>query len=72
MLINPNTYQVIRKCPLNKGRLTCDQLNSKGRFVKELSSYEGEDLHEAFARFSNDNIITPIGWYETEEFTLKI
>lgn len=69
MLINPSTYQVIRRCPLNKGRLTCDQLKENLRFVRELASYEGSDLHEAFARFSNDDVIIPLGWYETDELT---
>lgn len=71
MLINPDTFQVIRPCPLNKGWISCDQLRFDTKFEKELGSYEGDNLANAFAHFCNENIISDTGWYESDHLTFN-
>jgi hypothetical protein len=71
MLVNPETFQVVRECPLNKGVIACDQLKWDTKFIQELGKYEGTTVHEAFAHFCNEGIINPIGWYQSDDLTFE-
>lgn len=71
MLINPDTHIVIRNCPLNKGYIACDLLNSNLRFVKQLGIIEGDDLNQAFATFANLGLIEPNGFFNSNELTFN-
>lgn len=68
VLTNPNKHIVIRHCPLNKGYVACDQLNAKGKFIKQLDDVKTDSLDRAFAIFANRGIIEPVGFYENDSY----